>query len=281
MTVVIAGCGDLGTEVGLRLAARGERVIGLRRSAELLPAQIEGQSVDLAIDVPVLPADTTQLVIAIAASARTPEVYRGAYVDGLRHALDALENAGAAPDRIVLVSSTAVYGVSDGSFVDEETVTVPGSPTADILFEAEQLLHERHPQAVVLRLAGIYGPGRERLITQVREGRARLSREPQYTNRIHRDDAAAAIIHLLDLADAPAPLYIGVDDDPAEQSEVVSFIASELALPVPAEADVDAVRASDKRCRNTLLRSTGFAFSYPDYRAGYRAILAGIGIRHP
>ena len=280
MTVVIAGCGDLGTEVGLRLVARGERVIGLRRSAGLLPEAIEGQPVDLALEVPVLPRDTRFLVVAIAASARTPDVYRGAYVDGLRNVLDALESAGSVPERIVLVSSTAVYDVSDGSWVDEGTPAEPATATARILLEAEELLRSRHPHAVVLRLAGIYGPGRERLIAQVRGGTARLSREPQHTNRIHRDDAAAAIIHLLH-ADAPAPVYIGVDDDPAEQSDVVTFIAGELGLPVPPRADVDVARAADKRCRNTLLRATGFEFQYPDFRSGYRALLAGQGVRHP
>jgi len=283
MTVVIAGCGDLGTEVGLRFAGLGYQVLGLRRNADLLPAAITGQSVDLSRDKPVLPTDTSLVVVTIAAGRPTPEVYRSAYVDGLRNLLDALDEAGATPLRVLLVSSTAVYDVNDASWVDERTAATPKPGTDAILLEAEQLLHERIPSATVFRLSGIYGPGRERLITQVREGRASLSVPSRHTNRIHRDDAASAIVHLLQREPQPAPLYLGVDNAPVLMNEVVTFLAAELGLPTPPvdEDPAESLRGGDKRLSNRLLLSTGFTFQFPSYAEGYRSLLAGEGTRHP
>jgi nucleoside-diphosphate-sugar epimerase len=93
MTVLIAGCGDLGTEVGLRLAALGRHVVGLRRQAALLPAALNGQSVDLATERPEIPPDTDIVIVAIAAGSPDPEVYRAAYVTGLANLLDAIDDA--------------------------------------------------------------------------------------------------------------------------------------------------------------------------------------------
>jgi len=280
MTVVIAGCGDLGTEVGLRFAQLGHRVIGLRRDAARLPAAIIGQSVDLTREQPTLPADTEIVIVAIAAGSPTVDAYRAAYVDGLRHVLDALD--GVEPRRVLLVSSTAVYNINDASWVDEQTPTRPRPGTDAILLEAERMLHARIPAAVVLRLSGIYGPGRERLITQVREGRATLSAASRHTNRIHRDDAAAAIVHLLTRDDAPDSLYLGVDHAPVLMNEVLTFLATELGLPQPPADDAPTAgqRGGDKRLSNRRLLDTGFTFGFPSYREGYRALLAGEGIRH-
>ena len=281
MTVLIAGCGDLGTEVGLRFVARGSSVVGLRRSAHKLPAELHGQSVDLSLERPTIPAGTDTVIVALTAGTPAAAAYRAAYIDGLRNLLDALEQSGVTPRRVLMVSSTAVYSVSDGSWVDESTSAEPTAETAKILLEAEQLLHARIPGAVVLRLGGIYGPGRERLITQVREGRATVSARSAHTNRIHRDDAAAAIVHLVTMDRTPDPLYLGVDNLSVPGAEVLEFLAGELGAPAPQLVESTSERGGDKRCSNALLRSSGFDFTYPDYRSGYRAVLAGLGTRHP
>ncbi|WP_104128710.1 NAD-dependent epimerase/dehydratase family protein [Cryobacterium sp. Y57] len=287
MTILIAGCGDLGTEVGLRFADLGHAVVGLRRDASVLPREIIGQSIDLSREKPVIAFDTEFVVMAISAGSPTIGAYRAAYLDGLRNLLDALDDAGITPRRVLLVSSTAVYDINDGSRVDEQTPANPKPGTDSIVFEAERMLHARIPSATVLRLAGIYGPGRERLITQVRAGAA-LSAESRHTNRIHRDDAAAAIVHLLLRPELPAPLYLGVDDAPVPSNEVLAFLAAELDLPelvldpsaVPASTR-ESQRGGDKLLSNRLLRDTDFTFTYPTYREGYRALLAGAGTLHP
>ncbi len=284
-TVLIAGCGDLGTEVGLRFVARGWRAIGLRRSAHLLPDALVPLAGDLTGDLTAavdrLPSSIEAAVITPAADERTPAAYRAAYVDGLTNVLDHLDDSERTPARLLAVSSTAVYGVDDGSDVDEDTPTDPTSPTGAVLVEAEQVLHRRRPDAISLRLAGIYGPGRTRLIDRVRAGDAVLPDPPSLSNRIHRDDAAAAIVHLLTATETPAPVYLGVDDAPVDRGEVLAFLATELGLPRPPTGPDRSTRGGDKRCRNDRLKATGFRFTYPTYREGYRAILAGEGVRHP
>lgn len=287
MTVLIAGCGDLGTDAGLRFAAAGHRVIGWRRSPEKLPAQLEGAAVDLTGPLPEIPTDTEIVVMATAAAERTEAAYRSSYVDALANLLDAMERDGVRPRRVLFVSSTAVYGENDGGEVDETTPARPSSATGKILREAEVLLHARLPSAIVLRLGGIYGPGRTRLIDQVRQGTAVIPDPPRLTNRIHRDDAAAAIVHLTTVAEAPEPLYLGVDSEPAELGEVLRFLAAELGVPEPnagaaaASGRASNARGGDKRCSNSRLLATGFRFRFPSYREGYRAVLAGEGVRHP
>lgn len=286
MTILLAGCGDLGTEVGLRFAAAAHRVVGWRRSPGKLPAEIEGVAANLGTaELPLVPADTTAVVIAVAADAPTEGAYQSAYLDGVAHVLDALERDRVAPERVLFVSSTAVHGDAGGGWIDESTTPEPGGFSGRVLRDAEELLLKRldgtGTSPIVLRLGGIYGPGRTRLIDQVRTGVAVVPDQPRFTNRIHRDDAAGAIVHVLSMPDAPAPVYLGVDNDPAELGDVLRFLAVELGLDVPPTGDAGDARGGNKRCSNALLRGTGFSFKYPTFREGYRDILAGAGVRHP
>ena len=270
MTILLAGCGDLGTEAGLRFAAAGHRVVGWRRSPEKLPAAIEGVAADLGTaDLPPVPADTTAVVVAVAADSPTEAAYRAAYVDGLAHVLDALERDRRRARRVLFVSSTAVYGDAAGGWVDESTTAAPGGfsgPRPPRGGGTPAFAAARHRfSPVVLRLGGIYGPGRTRLIDQVRSGTAVIPDEPRFTNRIHRDDAAAAIVHLCSMAAAPAPVYLGVDNDPAELGDVLRFLAGEMGYPEPsALVPAGEARGGNKRCSNALLRATGFRVQVPD-----------------
>lgn len=279
MTVLIAGCGDLGTQAGLYFAEAGHRVIGWRRSPENLPPAIEGAAVDITGTLPPIPADTDVVVIALTADGRNEAAYRTTYLGGTASLLDALERDGVAPRRIIFVSSTAVYGNDDGGWIDETEVPAPSTPTGGVLRETEELLAARAPQSVALRLSGIYGPGRTRLIDQVKGGTVRTA-SPHWTNRIHRDDAAAAIVHLAGLQEAAAA-YLGTDSEPALLTDAQRFLAGELGVPLGLPNDDDGAPATGKRCSNTLLTSSGFTFAYPTFREGYRAVLRGEGTRHP
>jgi nucleoside-diphosphate-sugar epimerase len=286
MTILLAGCGDLGTEAGLRFAALGHRVVGWRRSPGKLPDAIEGATADLSSpNLPSVPRDTTAVVIAVAADSPSEEDYRAAYLGGVTHVLDALERDGVEPQRVLFVSSTAVYGDAGGGWVDESTAPAPAGFSGRVLVEAEERLRSRlvgtGTTSLSLRLGGIYGPGRTRLIDQVRTGSAVVPEEVRYTNRIHRDDAAAAIVQLVTMRDEPAPTYVGVDNDPADLGTVLRFLAAEMGLSEPPVGAAGPARGGNKRCSNELLRSTGFSFTFPSFREGYRDILAGNGVRHP
>lgn len=271
-TAVLAGSGDLGTRVGLQLARDGFHVLGLRRNPARLPAELAGQAVDLRHQRPQLPADTSVVVVALTADAHTAEAYRETYVTGLDHVLAATGEL-AAPPRIVLVSSTAVHGVADGSWVDETTPAVPATATAAELRTAEERLHARRPDATALRLTGLYGSARNRLVDSVRDGTATISSTPVHTNRIHRDDASAAIVHLATRVAHPEPVYLGVDQESAERGAVLRFIADQLGVDHPPVVAPDSDRGHGKRCRGDKLRASGFVPTYPTYREGYGAIL--------
>lgn len=268
-TAVLAGCGRLGTDIGLRLASQGHHVLGLRRRPERLPHAIAGQRVDLGRQPPRLPADTALVIGALTADQRTEEGYQRTYLTGLRHLLDAIEQL-SQPPRILWVSSTAVYGVNDGSWVDEATPADPTTATGTVLRETEALLHDRHREAVVVRLAGLYDGFRSRLVQQVRDGTVAAPRALHYTNRIHRQDAARALTHL---ATGPRPahrLYLGVDSEPVARGELLHHLAAQLGVPAPPPPGEPLPRPTGKRCCNRRLTSTGFTFTYPTFREGYQ-----------
>lgn len=263
---MLLGCGDIGIRVGTRLAAAGHHVTGVRRDVSALPEQIDGLAADLAADaLPDLPADL--LVIALAPDQRDATGYRSTYVEAMHRGLEAVLSAGT-PRRAVLVSSTSVYGDLEGD-LDEETPLEPSTERARILLESEALFHELVPHGSVLRLSGLYGTPDNRLVRQVRAGE---SRDPgRWTNRMHRDDAAAAVVHLLSLPEAPAGLYIGSDDEPCTAGTVRDFVADELGVARPISTGVTA--PVGRRMINARLRASGFALRYPTFREGYRAQL--------
>ena len=279
--VLISGCGDLGTEVGLLLAAGGNEVFGLRRDPGVLPPQIRPVAGDLTADdgLADVPTDVDLLVHTPTAGGRDPARYAAVYRDGMARLLERLTAAGDPPRRTLFVSSTTVYGDTDGGWVDEDTPTNPASATGEQIVAAERVLLDADVDGVVLRLAGIYGPGRTHLIDQVRRGEAVRPDPPRHANRIHRDDAARAVVHLL-ARDEVAPVYLGVDSAPVDRGEVIAFLAEELGRPLPPTGPAGG-RGGDKRCRNDRLVASGFTFRYPTYREGYRAVLAGEGVRHP
>lgn len=279
-SLLIAGCGDVGSRLAVRMQASGWTVHGLRRNVAALPESILPIAGDLHADA--CPAAWPQgevdyLVYCAAATEHDEAGYRAAYVDGLRRVLGWLAQHGQRPRRVLFASSSGVYGQQDGEWIDESSPAEAQSYSAVIMREAEQLAFASGLPATTVRLTGLYGPGREWLLSQVRQG-YRVSEEPPlYGNRIHVDDAAGLLAHLL-LADARgealADCYLGVDDEPAPLHEVVGWLREQLG--VSHWSDEQRVRrAGSKRCRNARARALGWAPQYPSFREGYAAILAG------
>lgn len=266
--VLVVGAGDLGLGLAARLDLDGHAVTTLNRSGRHVDGVpfVTGDLADPSTlrDLPA--ADV--VVFTTAPPGRDVDAYRVAYVDGPARILAALASA---PSRVVLTSTTGVYGIDDGSWVDVDSPTEPTRATAEVVVEGEQRLADLALTCVV-RPAGIYGPGRGALIERVRTGEAAVARDgtPRWTNRVHRDDVVAALA-VAALHDDPPPVVLAVDDEPAPRDEVIHWLAERLGAPSPPQIEVDA--ESGKRCRNTALRALGWAPAYPTYRNGYPTLL--------
>ncbi|MGP0174116.1 NAD-dependent epimerase/dehydratase family protein [Pseudomonas sp. NCHU5208] len=278
--VLIAGCGDVGSRLALRLQGKGWVVHGLRRNVAALPAGIHALPGDLQVATCPAAWPTTELdylVYCAAASQHDEAGYRAAYVDGLRHVLSWLAEHGQRPRRLLFVSSSGVYGQQEGEWVDEDSPAEAQSYSARIMREAESLALNSGLPATAVRLTGLYGPGREWLLNQVRNGYRVNETPPLYGNRIHVEDAAGLLAHLLEADGRGEPLadcYLGVDDEPAPLHEVVAWLRERLG--VSHWSDEQRVRrAGSKRCSNARARAMGWAPQYPSYRDGYSAILQG------
>ncbi len=278
--VLIAGCGYVGTALGVRLATDGHVVWGLRRHPDPLPANISLVVADLTARETLqgLPTGLDFVFFTAAPEVSSDEDYRATYVDGLRHLLEALQRQRQPIRRIFFTSSTTVYAQSKGDWVDEGSPTEPAHFAGIRMLEAEQLVLNGPFPTTVLRLGGVYGPGRGRLVDRVRRGDAVCPEGlPVYTNRIHRDDCAGALQHLMALA-TPENVYVGVDDEPAEECTTLRWLAARLGVPPPrmgppSSADWRRHRGN-KRCRNMKLVRSGYRFRYPTYREGYAALLS-------
>jgi nucleoside-diphosphate-sugar epimerase len=271
--VLIAGCGDLGQRVASQLLARGDEVYALRRHPST-----EGDSAvrwlcaDLtdAQSLRGLPAGITQVVYSPTPDARDEAAYRRIFVDGLQHLLGALDRQPL--QRVLFVSSSAVYGEHGEEWVDEDTPPAPPGFNGNVLLEAEAWLSTQPGRTVALRLAGLYGPGRMHVIDQLRAGTARVPRRVRHwANRIHVEDAAAAIVHLLGIHE-PQSLYLGVDDTPLPLDVLYDDLAALIDTPTAAEGPTP-VGVGSKRLSNVRLRGSGFRFQWPDSRAGYAELL--------
>src|SRR5919108_4320728 len=278
--ILIAGCGYVGTALGLRLTAAGYDVWGIRRSAEGLPSRIRFLAADLTAPETLqdLPPALDVVFYTAAPNGSDEAAYRAVYVDGLRHLLEALVRQHQSPRRDLLTSSTAVYAQSSGEWVDETSPTEPQHFRGCRVLEAERLLLDGPFPATVLRLGGIYGPGRTSLIERVRQGLATCrDGPPLYTNRIHRDDCAGALHHLMTLPQ-PDSRYIGVDHEPVDYCDLLRWLAAQLGAPPPrveASSGLDTRRhRTNKRCRHDKLIASGYVFRYPTFREGYVALLA-------
>ena len=282
--ILIAGCGDVGTALGLMLCERGHEVFGARRSAGRLPAPLRPLAVDVtdrgAVERTIPAVDV--VVYAVAAGRRDEGAYRRAYVDGVSALLEVLEQRPEPPRSAFFVSSTSVYGERGGAWIDETSPLQPRGFSGESLAAGERRMLASPIPATIVRFAGIYGPGRGWLIERARAGADCAGDPPRFTNRIHRDDCAGALAHLIG-CDEVDDVYIGVDDAPVEECEVMEWLAERLGAPAPRRVHRGeaAEQGSGKRCSNARLRKSGYRFRYPTYREGYAAVLAGEGTRYP
>ncbi len=271
--VLIVGCGDLGLAIADLLAER-HAVFGLRRQASAGQPNITMLQGDVTAPASLQALHTLNpelIVYCVAADEQTDAAYQAQYVTGLAHVL-ATQRENRALRRVFFISSTRVYGQDEGEWLDESTPASPIDFAGQRLLEAEQLLQGLPCGATALRLSGLYGPGRFRMINMVMN----QAWPPQnsWSNRIHRDDAAAFTAFLMEQVLAGqglAPCYIVSDDGPAPIYEVLTYLAEQMQLAQPENWQQAA--EGGKRLNSSLMQASGFKLRYPDYQAGYLALL--------
>jgi nucleoside-diphosphate-sugar epimerase len=284
MRVLIVGCGYVGLPLGAELARLGHEVFGLRRSgaaeSALKNARIKPLLADITQpeDLVKLPTGFDWVVNCVASGGGGAEDYRRVYLRGTRNLLEWLGSA--PPKRFVYTSSTSVYGQNDGSVVDETSPTEPLVDTAQVLLQTEKLLLEgarrKNFPAMILRLAGIYGPGRGHWFKQFLNGKARLEgKGERILNMTHRDDVIGVILAALRNGRA-GEIYNAADDEPVSQLRFFEWLAGRLgkSLPpsVPEPADAQKRGVTNKQVSNQKLKTElGYQFKYPTFREGYGA----------
>jgi len=301
MTMLIAGFGDLGAAIASaaqqEAAWRDVPIIALRRSvpdsqqeAQQKRGQETAQDTARLPHVSWLQADLTDraslqnalasvehisdVVYCAAPNERSESAYRGTYLTGLQNLVQALRARSThdQPARFLFVSSTAVYDNQVEGIFDENSPTEPRGFNGKILCETEAWLLSNWPQATVLRLSGIYGPTKQRLLQSIAQGTSSMPASDDYiANRIHLEDAARAVLHLLE--GHHTGIYLGTDSNSLPLRTLYTKLAELLASTVPPVAEASSMMGK-KRLSNQKLLDTGFVLKWPDAVSGYEAIIA-------
>lgn len=293
--LVIFGCGYVGEAVARRMLAEGWSVEALVRRTERA-AELNAAGITATAGLLVeggwerqIRAGADAVLVAISAGGGGVDAYRAAYVAGL-----AKVRAWAAEEAVgtlVYTSSTGVYPQGGGVRVDESAPVFPvgGATTGSVLAEAEAVVEAGvdvgvWQRGVILRLAGIYGPGRHYLLNQLRAGQVEFPGSGKHhLNLIHRDDAASAVRAVLALSGGGLTVFNLADGSPARKEDVVGWLAGRLGRPTPVfRPELAGARASNRGgagvpdrviVAERIRTLTGWAPAHPDYRSGYEAIL--------
>jgi len=278
LKILFSGCGDIGCRTANRLAAEFA-CFGLKRNPQTLPDSIEplaGSMGDCARMVEVLNQGFDIVVATLTSDSFTEEAYRRAYVDSAKTLAAAMEQSSSAPQLVIWVSSTSVYGNNQGDWVDEQSATEPHTFSGKLLLEAEQLITGLPCATTIVRFSGIYGPGRSRMLGQVRAGKGRPAEPQQWSNRIHSEDCAGVLAHLarrFATGQSLQPLYLASDSEPVTQHQLRQWLAAQLKVELQEErVEQTAIR----RCSNQRLLDSGYRFIYPSYREGYQALIEAL-----
>jgi len=284
MSKLIFGCGYLGGRVARLWRRSGHEVFVVTRSKDRARAlSAEGYRAIVAdvlrpetlVELPTV--DT--VLYAIGYDRRSSASIRQVYVDGLRAALSALPST---TGKFIYVSSTGVYGQSHGETVDEGSPCEPTREGGRACLAAEAMLAADRlgSRGIVLRMAGMYGPGRIPNVEEIRGGRPLAVPASGCLNLIHVDDAARLVLAADEKAPSPRTFLVS-DGHPVERREYYTELARLLGVEAPEFVsppadDPAAVRSStDKRVNNArMARELAVRLDYPSYREGLAAVLA-------
>ncbi len=284
MAKLIFGCGYLGLRVARLWRAAGERVIAVTRSAEragqFAAAGIEPLVADIVASAQLpLPQDVRMVLLAVGYDRAAGRSIHEVYVGGLARVIGRLPQA---VGKVIYISSTSVYGQVTGGEVDEDSPCDPIRAGGKACLAAERLLAASRfsQQAIVLRLAGLYGPGRIPRASDLAAGRPIDAPAEGWLNLIHVDDAARIVLAAEEKA-VPPRTYVVSDGQPVERGAYYAELARLLQAPPPsfvapsADSPAAARATSDKRVNpRRMFRELAPRLAYPSYREGLAAIVS-------
>lgn len=254
---IVLGSGFLGAQL-----KKDFNTLGVSRSGK------DGIKADLcsANDYISLPKDKNIIVFAASPDSSSVESYQKVYIEALSLSLAYARKLNKL-HKFILISSTGVYGQTNGEYVEENSPCLPNRENAKVIIQAEKLLAESKLPYAIIRFAGIYGPGRNRMIEKAKLGELDLE-TCTYSNRIHVEDCSRVVSHV---AQGYENIYIGVDDSPCDTREVVLWIRKELGL--ENNFKLKNTNTKGKRCLNLRLIAEDFKFKYPSFKEGYADML--------
>ena len=281
MRVLVIGCGYVGLPLAEELVRRGHEVFGVRRTDEPFPLGIQGIICDITQGEQLkrLPTEVDCIVNMVSSTKGGIEEYRAVYFEATREVLSRVQSR-----KYIFTSSTSVYGQTDGSIVTETSAAEPSSPTSRILRESEKLVLNSHSSAMVLRVAGIYGPERGHLFLQYLRGEARVhGKGDRILNMVHRDDVVGATLATLERGRG-GETYNITDNEPVTELEFFEWLSERLKRePPPGVANSELASRkrgfTSKRVSNEKLRKQlGYELKYPTFREGYTAEMKRLGL---
>ena len=276
LKVLIIGCGQLGFSIVNNADPDVFKLYGFSRSLRKSPASIEMHQVDIlkteAIDAIKL-VNPEIIIYAVSADTQSIESYQDHYVVGLKKTYEAILELDHFK-HLFFVSSTRVYGQKTTKILSELDIAEPSDYGGEALMEAETVARQLKDKATILRLSGIYGPNRKRMIQLAQSNPGNWPATNNWSNRIHEEDAARFIVFLMKrimMNESIEPLYLVTDGVPTKQYDVLTWIRNRLQLTT--DTIELPILESGKQLQSVLLNQTGFVLKYPDFTYGYEAII--------
>jgi nucleoside-diphosphate-sugar epimerase len=283
MIKLIIGCGYLGRRVAHLWLKQGQRVLATtRRPAAWHDSLMMAPNFE-PIVCDVLRPETLQnlpqvdtVLYAVGFDRASGASMRSVYVDGVANVLERLPP----PNKFIYISSSSVYGQTDGAWVDEDFPTEPEEDAGKIVLAAEKAVQAKMPDAVILRFAGIYGPGRLLRQKAIQAGEVIVADANRWLNLIHVEDGARAVLAAEEQG-RPGRIYNVADGNPVQRHAFYSLLARQLAAPEPRftppapETAAPPHEKSNRRISAQRMREElRVTLRYPDYESGIRTSLA-------
>jgi nucleoside-diphosphate-sugar epimerase len=276
LKILIVGCGQLGFSIVKNADPEIFKLYGFSRSLRKSPPFIEMHQVDIlkneAIDAIKL-INPEIIIYAVSADTQSIESYQDHYVVGLKKTYEAILELDHFK-HLFFVSSTRVYGQKTTKILSELDIAEPSDYGGEALMEAETVARQLKDKATILRLSGIYGPNRTRMIQLAQSNPGNWPATNNWSNRIHEEDAARFIVFLIKrimTKESIEPLYLVTDGVPTKQYDVLTWIRNRLQLTT--DTIELPILESGKQLQSVLLNQTGFVLKYPDFTYGYEAII--------